>query len=226
MIVAGVDGYGRGAWVAVVLEDGMFSGAFVGRSLAILIPRLTSASVIGIDIPIGLPDGPTPRRADLHARERLRGRASTVFLTPPRPVLEANTFQEANRVAVELTAKGVSMQAYGIRARILEAEPFARGDPRIVEVHPEVSFTALNHGVPIAASKASWVGAPLRRRLLATAGIDLPDDLGEASGVPVDDVLDAAIAAWSAMRVARGEHETLPDPPEVLRDGITAAIRA
>jgi predicted RNase H-like nuclease len=146
-----------------------------------------------------------------------------VFLTPARPVLEANTFQEANRVAVELTAKGVSMQAYGIRARILEAEPFARGDPRIVEVHPEVSFTALNHGVPIAASKASWVGAPLRRRLLATAGIDLPDDLGEASGVPVDDVLDAAIAAWSAMRVARGEYETLPDPPEVLRDGITAA---
>jgi predicted RNase H-like nuclease len=225
VIVAGIDGYGRGAWVAVVLQDGRYSFALPGRSLAALLPRLKAANMIGIDIPIGLPDGPQPRRADLLARQRLRGRASTVFLTPPRPVLEAPTFIDANRIAVELTGKGVSLQAYGIRARILEADAFARADPRICEVHPEVSFASLNAGQPLADSKDSWVGAPLRRGLLAAAGIRLPDDLGDANRVPVDDVLDAAAAAWSAYRVARGVSESLPDPPDVHGDGLASAIR-
>jgi predicted RNase H-like nuclease len=224
VIVAGIDGYGRGAWVAVVLQNGAFSHALAGRSLAVLLPRLEQATVIGIDIPIGLPDGAQPRRADVLARQRLRKRASTVFLTPPRPVLEAPTFIDASRIAVELTGRGVSMQAYGIRARILEADTFARTDPRIREVHPEISFAALNAGQPLADSKESWVGAPLRRGLLAAAGIRLPDDLGDANGVPVDDVLDAAAAAWSAYRVARGACESLPDPPDVYGDGLSSAI--
>jgi predicted RNase H-like nuclease len=223
--VAGIDGYGRGAWVAVVLEGGRFAEALAGRSLAVLLPRLDDVAVIGIDIPIGLPDGATPRIADLLARRRLGTRASTVFVTPPRAVLEAPTFADANRVALELTRRGVSMQAYGIRARILEAEAFARADPRICEVHPELSFAALNGGLPLADSKASWVGAPLRRGLLAAGGIRLPDDLGEANAVPVDDVLDAAAAAWSASRVAAGIAESLPDPPEEHSGGLSSAIR-
>lgn len=83
--VTGIDGYGRGAWVAVVVEGGRFSHALAGRSLAVLLPPLGDVAVIGIDLPIGLPDGATPRTADLLARRRLGTRASTVFLTPPRP---------------------------------------------------------------------------------------------------------------------------------------------
>ena len=61
-----------------------------------------------------------------------------------------------------------------------------------------------------------------RRRLLAAAGIALPDDLA-AGGAAADDVLDAAVAAWSAMRKARGEAETLPaDAP--LQGGRSVAI--
>jgi predicted RNase H-like nuclease len=40
----------------------------------------------------------------------------------------------------------------------------------------------------------------------------------------VDDVLDAAIAAWTARRVARNEAQAMPDPPEVFSDGIPSAI--
>jgi predicted RNase H-like nuclease len=61
-----------------------------------------------------------------------------------------------------------------------------------------------------------------RRRLLASAGIQLPDEL-TAGQAATDDVLDAAIAAWSAARKERGQATTLPaDPP--MQDGRPVAI--
>jgi hypothetical protein len=44
-----------------------------------------------------------------------------------------------------------------------------------------------------------------RRALLARHGIVLPDEItGAVGGIAVDDILDAAAAAWSALRYARG----------------------
>ena len=40
----------------------------------------------------------------------------------------------------------------------------------------------------------------------------------------VDDVLDAAAAAWSARRVVAGSARLLPDPPERFSDGRPCAI--
>jgi predicted RNase H-like nuclease len=92
----------------------------------------------------------------------------------------------------------------------------AKGD-RLFEVHPEVSFWALAGGIPLTHRKKSWAGQMARRSLLATAGVDLPDDLGPAGRVPPDDILDAAAAAWSAHRIAQGRAGSFPDPPQ--RDG-------
>ncbi|RYZ25766.1 MAG: DUF429 domain-containing protein, partial [Propionibacteriaceae bacterium] len=39
-----------------------------------------------------------------------------------------------------------------------------------------------------------------------------------------DDVVDAGACAWSALRLARGTARSLPDPPQELPDGRTAAI--
>ena len=95
-----------------------------------------------------------------------------------------------------------------------------------MEVHPEVSLATLA-GAPLTERKTSWAGAVHRRRLLAIAGIHLQDELGPAgSASVVDDILDAAIAAWTARRVARGRARSLPDPPEVFSDGVPCAIRA
>lgn len=62
----------------------------------------------------------------------------------------------------------------------------------------------------------------LRRRLLTDQGIVLPDKVG-CGQVPVEDVLDAGAAAWTALRVAGGEEGCLPDEPP-LQDGRPAAI--
>jgi len=42
--------------------------------------------------------------------------------------------------------------------------------------------------------------------------------------VAVDDILDAAVAAWTARRVARGQALSMPDPPEIFSDGLLCAI--
>ncbi len=82
--------------------------------------------------------------------------------------------------------------------------PLADRDDRIIEVHPELSFSVLAGG-PIPASKKSWDGLMRRKLLLEQAGIYIPEVLGEAAGrVGPDDVLDAAVAAWTADRKRRG----------------------
>jgi predicted RNase H-like nuclease len=89
-------------------------------------------------------------------------------------------------------------------------------------VHPEVSFRAMNQGTPLRHRKKSAGGALERIELLRRADIQL-DALGPASDVPLDDVLDAAAAAWTAQRLAEGTAKSLPDPPESV-DGRPIAI--
>lgn len=223
MHVVGADGC-RGGWVAVTLVDGRVSAVEVFPQFAALVAAAGGAAAIGVDMPIGLLETAS-RAADREAR-RLLGRAgSSVFGVPARPVLLAATYTEARRLARDRGETGVSAQAYALRRKIFEVEAVAGGDDRVYEVHPEVSFRELGGGAGRLAGKKTWDGLGERRELLRRAGIELPDVLGDAgrrSGA--DDVLDAAAAAWSALRVARGEARSLPDPPEAGPHGRDIAI--
>jgi predicted RNase H-like nuclease len=89
-----------------------------------------------------------------------------------------------------------------------------------------VSFAVLA-GAYMTYDKRSWAGATVRRALLAAAGIEIAGELGELGRqAAVDDVLDAAAAAWSAARYQAGEAMCFPDPPEVFSDGCPSAIWA
>lgn len=209
--VIGFDGW-TGGWVGVALSDGRVADVVVAGRLAEIVHSLDRMAVIGVDIPIGLPSTP-PRRADVEAKRLLGARASTVYFTPPRAVLEAATYTDARRVSRELFGRGVSAQSYALRSRILEVDELAH-DPRFHEIHPELAFSTMGDATP-APPKKTWAGHVTRRRLLEGHGIVLPDDLGQAGSVPPDDILDAAAVAWSAARVAAGEARCLPaeDPP-------------
>ena len=220
--LAGVDGCPKG-WIAIVLEGGRFERAEFSPTFAELLMHLTDAQVIAVDIPIGLPDGSEPRAADIEARKHLGRRGSSVFATPPRAVLEAPTYFEANRISKQRFDRGISQQSYALRKKILEVDACAAEDDRIYEVHPEVSFTEMN-GEPLTYSKKSWHGQPARLRLLVTAGIAIPDDLGKAGGIPPDDIIDAAAAAWSAHRIAAGTGEKLGKPVPDLRPNRNAGF--
>jgi predicted RNase H-like nuclease/predicted enzyme related to lactoylglutathione lyase len=199
--VAGVD-LARGALAVVVLEENRVVEAF--RCEAFADALLVDADVIGVDLPIGIPEN-SPRPADLAARRFVGPRASSVFATPLRRILEAETYEQARLVATELTGKSISAQAYALRRRILELDEYAIDDARVIEVHPEVSFRELAHGPLV--SKHRTDGLVQRRVLLQQSGIDVP---ASAPRVAEPDLLDATVVAWSAARYARGEALPLP----------------
>jgi predicted RNase H-like nuclease/predicted enzyme related to lactoylglutathione lyase len=199
--VAGVD-LARGALAVVVLEGDRVVEAFRCETFADAL--LVDAGVVAVDIPIGIPDSGV-RPADEAARRFVGPRAPSVFTTPARPVLEAETYAEARRVAVELTGKSLSAQTYGLRRRILEMDQYAHDDERVIEVHPEVSFRELAHRPLL--PKRRTDGLAERRALLEEAGIELPSSVPR---VAEPDLLDATVAAWSARRYTLGEALPLP----------------
>jgi predicted RNase H-like nuclease len=203
--VVGVDAC-PGGWAVIVLSAGRYECCAVHVRFSDILMAFASASVFAVDIPIGLPP-PYPRAADREARVFVGPRWQSVFLTPPRELLEIEDYDEANAQARTVIGGGISRQAHGMRKRILELERLARADKRIIEVHPEVSFRELC-GASLS-SKHSWNGLMARREALLKAGIEIPDWL-DAGVAGADDILDAACVAWSAHRYASGIREPLP----------------
>ena len=224
MRVAGVDA-ARPGWVAVSLEaSGPAVTVRAGPSLdTLLAPDIDPAgtTVVGIDMPLGLLETGW-READRAARRLLGPRRSSVFAIPPRAVWAEASYPAANLRCRELTGQGLSAQAWGLRAKLLEANQYRQtcGHP-LYEVHPELAFGAMA-GAPLSASKHTGSGRDERRRLLARAGIEIP------AGVPavlIGDVLDAAAVAWSARRIAAGQAVIVPDLPQYDGQGREITIR-
>jgi predicted RNase H-like nuclease len=184
--------------------------------------RRAEATVVGIDMPLGLLESGW-READLAARGLLGPRRSSVFAIPPRAVWAQADYQAASQLCRELTGQGFSIQAWGLRAKLLEADRY-RGTCRhpLYEVHPELAFSAMA-GAPLAHSKHTAAGRDLRRDLLGRAGIVFPAD--SARRAPVTDVLDAAAVAWSAWRIAAGRAAVVPARPQRDGQGLQIAIR-
>jgi predicted RNase H-like nuclease len=180
----------------------------------------------GPSVPLGVPlTG--PRQADVLSRGLVGKRKSSVFPTPIRASLLATSHADGSALNLRATGKGITRQAYGLGKKILEIDAWVRTvDCAVIEVHPEVCFATLA-GRPLAHPKWSWAGAEERRRLLASAGIQVPADIGVAGeSASVDDVLDAAAASWTARRYAEGSATCHPETPEQFDDGPSAAIWA
>jgi predicted RNase H-like nuclease len=204
----GVDG-ARGGWVAVEVVGSSSTAQVLRwhRLPAVTDVLALAADVVGIDMPIGLPDRGR-RAADLAAKSLLGAAHPRVFLTPPRGVLAASDYDEAARLHRMLTdGLGLSIQTWNIVARIREVDRVA-DDPRLVEVHPELSFAKLG-GSGALPSKKTAAGRAARLQVL---GGWLPP--AALDGVPGgDDGLDALACAWSALRWYAGTARTLPELP-------------
>jgi predicted RNase H-like nuclease len=199
--VLGVDGC-RGGWVGALVEGRRVSWhrfATIAEALAVPVPA------IGVDMPIGLPA--TGRRScDLEAKALLGRAHPRVFLAPPRGVLAAATYEEAGRLHRELTGGlGLSVQTWHLVPKIREVDAVA-GDPRLVEVHPELSLAALGGAGPLP-SKKTAAGRAARVSVLTGW-------LGDLADLPAgDDGLDALAVAWSAHRWLAGRARSLPGVP-------------
>lgn len=221
MHALGVDAAGKAGWVGVVVDEAGFVAVHLHPELAGLVGHVEQGlgaplQAIGVDIPIGLVDARV-RSVDVAARSYIGSRRSSVFPAPHPAVLHLDDHAAVNRALVARGWPRISVQAFKLFPRIREAAALG-ADGRVFEAFPEASFRALA-GRPIASAKKTWNGQADRRALLAGADppIVLPDDLAAPGEVPADDVLDAAAAAWSALRYARGQAEAHGDPAEVDR---------
>jgi predicted RNase H-like nuclease len=217
--IAGVDGCPDG-WMCII-EDTKIRAldSRIFRTFADLVRNL-DAAVIAIDIPIGL----TERRArecDIVAR-RLLGpkRGTSVFPAPIRAALGCASYPEAKGVSQQVQQKGISKQAWMIYPKIREVDDALCADSalrkRVVEVHPEVSFSAWA-GAPIIAGKRTKAGAAERRRLIdrhfGLAAFDTIRGRYLKGQVADDDIADAFAALWTAERIATGEARAIPETP-------------
>ena len=208
--VLGVDACKSG-WVGIRLGESLT--AHFARHIADLVTE-TDPAVAAIDIPIGLAET-THRRADVLGREFLGRRGSSLFMTPVRAALEAATHELGSAINRRHTGQGISIQAFSLREKILQVAQWLPAAPcPVIEVHPEMSFAELA-GAPLDERKKTWAGAERRRELLAGQGITLDGSLGlEKVDAGVDDVLDAAVAAWTARRHLLGDAISTPGSPE------------
>lgn len=217
--VAGLDGCAAG-W-ALALRDAR--GTVTLEVIARIDDALSRAEefgarAVGVDMPLGLLDAAMPggRACDRAARERLRGRACSVFSPPVRAALAASDYPSA--LAVNRASSpheiGISRQGWGIARRIAEFDAaMTPGRQKVVrEVHPELAFVAMNGLAPLAARKRAAAGRAERLRLLAQHGIHVAGAL-ERHGAAAGDLVDACAAMWSAARIAAGTAVRLPDDP-------------
>ena len=229
--VCGADGC-KGGWIRVTrdLPTGSVSWNVcpTARDLVYSDP---TPKIIAVDIPIGLRES-GPRLCDLEARRLLgRGRASSIFPAPIRPLLTAATREEACRIRLAIEGKRVTHQTWGIVPKVREMDRLLRQDPslqaRIREVHPEVSFLFMAGRQPLPSNKKTAKGREERCRLLETyfgesVRIALAGRVKSAAAE--DDVLDAFAALWTAERIARGIAETLLPLPPTDRFGLRMEI--
>jgi predicted RNase H-like nuclease len=216
MRVAGVDGC-RSGWVVATVSTGgrhrpVVETVEVLDHAKTIIERLDTGALafVAIDIPVGLPaDGPRP--CDIEARRLLGPRRSSVFPAPARAVLGADDYADALVRSRAATGKGLSKQTFNLLGKIGEIDTVWRPDlgDRLVESHPELAFSRLAAGRPLATRKHDPAGRAERLGLL-TAALDLGTGAcPRPAGAGADDVLDALALSVTARHLAAGTAEIL-----------------
>lgn len=233
---AGLDGCKAG-WVMVT-----WSGKSDVAPQAELIPGFsaaleTAAATIAVDMPMGLPQL-SGRTCERETRARLGQRQSSVFALPSRAAVMEQDYFASCRTNLDNSdpPRKVSKQCFMLFPKIREIDNEITPDlqSRVWEVHPELAFWAMNGCQPVPLpkkikSRPNPEGMALRRDLLARNGFPvarLQHPSWPKSKVAEDDILDACACAWSAARIARGEHISLPANPEFDARGLRMQISA
>ena len=237
----GVDGC-KGGWFVIIAsvtnEDSQLpaqcvlklKSSFVTSAFTEVLSERTDCELVCVDIPIGLSDGNRPRECDVAARKILRGpRASSVFPVPIRPCLAAKDYETACRISFKHSGKKLSMQSFYILDKIRQVDNLMTPvlQHRFREIHPEVSFWALNDKKAMQYNKRRLVGRKERMKVLSTVFSDIEKIVAKARKpreVAPDDILDALVAAWTAGQTVVGKAGTLPQNPELDSKGLKMEI--
>ena len=234
--VAGVDGC-RAGWIVVLLQQKSRRSEYavrLCRNFTEVLALEPQPEVIAIDIPIGLLDTPQSggRECDRQARKLLGRRASSIFTPPTRPMLKATRYEQVRKL-------GLSIQSFNILPKIREVDQLITPvlQQRVHETHPELAFMSLAKA-PMQYNKKTQEGREARRlalqRLLPlTSVLSLPGrgekeftnkaPFSRSQAAP-DDILDAYVLAWTALRISTEQANRVPVDPRVDRKGLRMEI--
>jgi predicted RNase H-like nuclease len=226
--VAGIDGC-RAGWIVVLLRRTQRTWTYqvtLCPKFADILSLDPTPAVIAIDIPIGLLDKPQPggRACDRPARQLLGRRASSIFTPPTRPMLQATRYEQVRQ-------QGLSIQSFNILPKIREVDQLMTPalQQRVHEAHPELAFMSLA-GAPMQYNKKTLEGREERLRILERAFRGMGQAFESAgmafkkSEVAMDDLLDAHVLAWTALRISTGQGNRVPDDPLIDRKGLRMEI--
>lgn len=182
------------------------------------------AACIAVDMPIGLAEG-EPRQCDVTARKLLGRRGRSVFPAADARVVEVVPYAAASARLRSLTGKGISKQAFAIYDKTASVNRLVTTEMqnRVIEVHPELSFWAMEGMRPMSFPKRDRRGFDERLELLVATYPDmdfahLVSLATQVRNASRDDVLDAAAATWTARRHVDGTAGRVPvDPPRDQR---------
>lgn len=228
--VAGVDGC-KGGWFVVLrnIQTRALSHHVVNE-VSELMGLAENPQVIAIDIPIGLLDKAEHggRACDRAARKLLgQPRGASVFSPPVRCCLSCTDYLSAKNASRESSGAGISLsrQAFALIPKIREVDEWIKPNmqERIREIHPELSFRALNKECPMRQGKKKRAGLEEREGLLVNEGfgglIEQTKPIPHKRVAP-DDVLDACAACWSAGRILKKEVVCIPNSPPIDSRGL------
>jgi predicted RNase H-like nuclease len=181
-----------------------------------ILDAVPAYEIVAVTVPIGLPGGPTRggRSADREARELLGfPHAGAIGSTPTRAALDAPDYESARAANGGLLDIVTWQMLPKIREVNDEMQPYLQR--RVFEVRAELSFYQLAEDEVLKFTKDSRAGQRerqdlLRRRMPGSEHIIN----AELPGVRLPHLTDAAVALWTARRIAARAVSRVPTVPE------------
>ena len=177
-----------------------------------VVTKTKNLNQILIDIPIGLPDIIHPRSVEKIARSVMKQRASTIFETPCRRAVYADSYQKALSCHQQYSGKGISIQSWYICPKIREVDAFLQEQSTYVnvlkEAHPELCFYFLQKELIHLNSKKTNEGIEQRLAILENWKGEVRDIYQSARSffrkkdVQDDDIIDA-LCLWIVNRLSQ-----------------------
>ena len=218
-LIIGIDGCKSG-WFSVWenKDKSIHSAVFSNLNELKNFFKNESRLILGIDMPVVLSEV-IPRQADQLARKLLSKKASSVFTAPTPEMLDQPNYEKASLVSKRLFGKSMSLQSWYLFPKIKDVQTMIHHeDMQIYEIHPELSFRAMNNEQVILESKKTHEGFALRNALLSMhfKNFIFEDIRNQHARKDVmdNDILDALAVLWSAKRIQSNQASYLPQAPE------------
>ena len=202
----GLDGCKYGWITAQLLKDKTIQLRII-KELDEINNITKESAIIGIDIPLEL-HKKGKRNAEKEARRILGSRASTIFSSPSINTLQATSYIEACRINYKETGLKISKQSWYLFWKIKQARKIyldKTSNKTLYEIHPELSFMAMNKMEVIKESKKTIEGRKKRldliRHIYPSFDFGIERNKFLKKDVADDDILDVLAVLWSTQKI-------------------------